>query len=76
MCVFSDSLAMVPTVDDVIARTSEGAPHLVRDAIALQYFSKHGCCTDDLFPFMVQRSSYFFLLSITIRLPAQFLLLG
>lgn len=34
-CVFSGSFAVVPTVCDVIARTSEGVPHLLGQAIAL-----------------------------------------
>lgn len=38
---------MVPTVYDVIARTSEDAPPLLRDAIARQDFSKHGDCPVD-----------------------------
>lgn len=36
---------MVPTVYDVIARTSEDAPSLLRDSIARQDLSKRGDCT-------------------------------
>ena len=45
--MFPGSLAVVPTVYDVIARTSEDAPPLLRDAIARQDFSKHGDCPVD-----------------------------
>ena len=76
VCVFTGSLAVVPTVYDVIARTSEDAPPLLRDAIARQDFSKHGDCPVDLFHLVVQRSSFCFLLLVTARLPSQFLLFG